>query len=122
MAWFEFIRLSTTAERARELSPVLAGTARELRQTSGVSECFLLRHASYEGHLALALVHRDAGRAEQTMAALAVADHLRNFGMVDHQVWSLVPTEEPCSVAPSGQPRQAGIPVSGRCPSKRRAP
>lgn len=122
MAWFEFIRLSTTAERARELSPVLAGTARELRQASGVSECFLLRHASYEGHLALALVHRDSGRAEQTMAALAVADHLRNFGMVDHQVWSLVAPDEPRSVAPSGQQGQAGIPGSGRCATGRREP
>jgi hypothetical protein len=99
MKWFEFIRLCTTADHARELAQALSVMAREVQATAGVTDCIVVRHALYDGQLGVAVVHDDVAGARQTKAALAVADYLRHYGLVDHQAWAVCAGDVPAAAA-----------------------
>lgn len=120
MKWFEFIRLCTTAERAQELAQALSATVHELRQKPGVIDVIVARHALYDGQLGVAVVHDDAAGARQTKEALAVADHLRHYGLVDHQAWAVIVPDAPSVPASAAVPSHGEKAVGTQTPPARR--
>lgn len=94
--WVELIRVRASAQ---VLQPALPGLEAEVAAlgAGGEVEAMLLEHALYGGDLAVVLVWRTQGPAQESRTGLLLADQLRTLGSVDHAVWT---PRRPASLPP----------------------
>lgn len=104
MQWFEFIRVRTSADQARELLASLPQAARSFEAEPGVEMCAVMRHGLYDGDIAVALAHDDDAGARHTAQARELADHLSTYGLVDHNVWQKVYPPDTCALPTDSAP------------------
>jgi len=91
MKWVEMIRLRSSPESlARGMSGIVEQT-REISGLPGVEDAMVIKHALYEGDLAVVLTWDNDRRPVRTREGLMVAEQLQRYGMVDHGVWTAAP-------------------------------
>ena len=96
--WIELIRVRSSHSALDAAMPSLESQVADLESASHGAEIHFLRHAFYDGDLAVVLIWRGtATRPATTREGLLVAERLQRLGSVDHAVW--VPAEE----SPSGK-------------------
>ena len=91
--WIELIRVRSSTAHLEAAMPELEAQVAELEATTEGAETYFLRHALYDGDLAVVVIWRRL-RCEPraTREGLLVAERLQRLGSVDHAVW--VPTEK----------------------------
>lgn len=97
MKWIELIRVRSSDAALRTAMPSLRSQVREIEETVPETETFFLRHALYDGDLAVVVVWRTEVAPRKSREGLMVADALKKIGTVDHAVWQ--PTEEEVTAA-----------------------
>lgn len=91
MKWIELIRVRSSETRLEAAMPTLEEQVREIETSIGNVETFFLRHALYNGDLAVVVIWRNESEPRSTRAGLMVAEQLQKLGSVDHAVW--IPTQ-----------------------------
>jgi hypothetical protein len=91
MRWIEMIRVRSSSDvLAKALPPIVAET-NAIRNLPGLSDVVVLRHALFEGDLAVVLLWDNERSPVQTREGLLLADHLKRYGLTDHAVWMAAP-------------------------------
>lgn len=90
--WIEWIRVRSSKAALTAAMPSIESQVADLEAAAVGTEAHLLRHALYDGDLAVVLIWRGTGATPSTTReGLMVAEQLQRLGSVDHAVW--VPTE-----------------------------
>lgn len=91
--WIELIRVRSSPATLEAAMPSVESQVADLEASADGAETHLLRHACYDGDLAVVLIWRGTEtKPMATREGTLVADRLRRIGSVDHAVW--VPAEE----------------------------
>ena len=85
--WIELIRVRSSARALEAAMPGLVSQVREMDDALSEAETFLLKHALYEGDLAVGVVWRSGIEPGKTREGLMLAERLGELGSVDHAVW-----------------------------------
>ncbi|WP_428263045.1 hypothetical protein [Haliangium sp.] len=91
MKWIELIRVRSSAAALRDAMPALQDRIAELEQSATGAEIFFMRHALYDGDLAVVVVWKHGGTPNKSREALLLAERLQRLGPIDHAVW--IPAE-----------------------------
>lgn len=86
MKWMELIRVRSSRASLEHALPRVRERVQQLEQSASV-ETFFLRHALYDGDLAVVVVWRNDETPHKTRAGMMLADDLLRLGSVDHAVW-----------------------------------
>ena len=86
MKWMELIRVRSTPASLEQALPRVQEHLHQLER-SEPAETFFLRHALYDGDLAVVVVWRNDETPHKTRAGLMLAHNLVRLGSVDHAVW-----------------------------------
>ena len=89
--WIELIRVRSSETRLRAALPTLETQVRDIEAAAEGAETHFLRHALYDGDLAVVVIWRNTREPRASREGLLVAESLKRLGSVDHAVW--VPTE-----------------------------
>ena len=87
MKWIELIRVRSSETALKETLTTLQHQVQEIEEASDGVETFFMRHALYDGDLALVIVWRSEVEPQKTREGLLVAERLKELGTVDHAVW-----------------------------------
>ena len=98
LKWIELIRVRSSAERLQEGMSSLVAQTQEIESSAEGAETFFLRHALYDGDLAVVVVWRNPSAPQKTRAGLMVAEQLQELGPVEHAVW--VPAAKDATAVP----------------------
>jgi len=85
--WIELIRVRSSASALEAALPDLQTRVRELDDALDDAETFFLKHAIYDGDLAVGVVWRNEIEPGKTREGLMLAERLQQLGSVDHAVW-----------------------------------
>ena len=85
--WIEQIRVRSSKSKLVEAMPSLEGQIKDIEASSNGAETFFMKHALYDGDLAVVLVWMNNVVPQQTREGLMVAERLQEFGPIDHAVW-----------------------------------
>ena len=91
MKWIELIRSRSSEAALRAVMPALEAQIREIEASNPSAETFFLKHALYDGDLAVVVVWRNEAEPRKTRERLMVTEQLQRLGSVDHAVW--IPAE-----------------------------
>lgn len=92
MKWIEQIRVRSSKSALEAAMPSLQRVVDAIDSAAGDAETFFMRHALYDGDLALVVVWRNDAGPQKSREGLMVAERLQELGPVDHAVW--VPAEK----------------------------
>lgn len=87
LKWLELIRVRSSRTSLEAAKPSLEEQLREIERSADGAETSLLKHAIYDGDLAVVLIWRNESAPQKTRVGLMVAQHLQQVGSVDHAVW-----------------------------------
>ena len=90
--WIELIRVRSSEATLAEAMPTLETSVRDVESGLTQGETFFLKHALYDGDLAVVLVWTNGAPAEKSREGLLLAEQLGQLGSVDHAVW--IPTHK----------------------------
>lgn len=90
--WIELIRVRSSDAALSEAMPTLEANVREIESSLGDGETFFLKHALYDGDLAVVLVWMNGAPPKKSREGLILAEQLGQLGSVDHAVW--IPTQK----------------------------
>jgi hypothetical protein len=85
--WIELIRVRSSVKAIEQAMPGLTAQIHDIESSSRQVETFIMRHAIYDGDLAVGIVWRDNSKAKKSREGLLVASKLEQLGSVDHAVW-----------------------------------
>ena len=88
MKWIEMIRVRSSSGSLEKGMSAIVARAREIRKVSGIADAMVLKHALFEGDLAVVLLWDNDRQPVRTREGLVLADSLQRYGMVDHGVWT----------------------------------
>jgi len=97
MKWIELIRVRSSEALLSAAMPALRDQVGHLESSLHHAEILFMRHALYNGDLAVVVVWRDGSPAKKSREGLLLAERLQRLGPIDHAVW--IPTERDGSVA-----------------------
>lgn len=89
--WIELIRTRSSGTVLQAAMPSLEQHVREIVTTARSAETFFLKHALYDGDLAVVVVWRNKIAPRKTREGLLVAEQLQRLGSIEHAVW--IPAE-----------------------------
>ena len=87
MKWVEFIRVRSSEATLRDALPSLEHHAADISRDHDGADASVLRHALYDGDLAVVIVWRTDSDPKESLPGLMVAQSLARLGSVDHSVW-----------------------------------
>ena len=85
--WIEMIRVRSSASQLQQALPGLEDQVGNVETRTPDIETFFLRHALYDGDLAVLLIWRSNDNPHLTREGLLIADRMKTIGCVDHAVW-----------------------------------
>lgn len=91
MKWVEMIRLRSTSSGLLAGLPTILEQVKQINDVSGAKDAMVLKHALYDGDLAVVLVWENGRDPVRTREGLLLAEGLGRYGMVDHGVWCAAP-------------------------------
>ena len=87
MKWIEQIRVRSSKSKLHEAMPSLQNQVKDIEASSNGAETFFMKHALYDGDLAIVLVWMNNVEPQHTREGLLVAERLQELGPIDHAVW-----------------------------------
>mgnify|MGYP001801815977 CR=1 FL=1 len=93
--WVELVRVRSSEEPLRATLPSLERQVRSVADSTPDAEALVLKHALYEGDLAVVLVWQASAAPARSREGLLVAESLRRLGSVEHAVWMPVDDDVP---------------------------
>ena len=91
MKWMEMIHVRSSAAGIEESMPTITMQVREIANEKEALQVFVLKHALYDGDLAVILVWNNKSLPEKTREGLMLAERLHRLGPIDHAVWRAAP-------------------------------
>ena len=91
MRWIEMIHVRSSSDVLAKALPSIVSETEALRDLPSLSDVVVLRHALFQGDLAVVLVWDNERLPVQTREGLLLADHLKLYGLTDHAVWMAAP-------------------------------
>jgi hypothetical protein len=79
--------LGLTAAALHEAMPSLLQQVQEIEESASGAETSFMRHALYDGDLAVVVVWKDGSKPQKTREGLMLAERLQELGLIDHAVW-----------------------------------
>jgi len=98
MKWIEMIRVRSSSDSQKNGNAAVVAQMESIRNAPGMVDTMLLRHALFNGDMAVVLVWDNERQPVQTREGLTLAESLQRHGMVDHAVWVAQPGFEAASV------------------------
>ena len=90
MKWMEFIKVQTAGTQGQTAMPQLLELTANLKKMPGLLEAGVYNQASGYGDFAvLFLWDTDQPRPEGSMEGLNLKQMLKQFGLVNHSVWTV---------------------------------
>lgn len=107
--WIEWIRVRASCAALDSAMPSLEALFEEIEAATDGVETHFLRHALYDGDLAIVVVWHGRTEPGLTREGLLVAERLQRLGSVDHAVW--VPADRKPITQPATRPspKEIGI-------------
>lgn len=91
MNWIEMIRARSSASALQEAGEMLKEQVSAIKGAAGLSDVVVLRHALYDGDLAVLLVWKNGCAPVKSREGMVLAESLQHLGSVDHAVWTVCP-------------------------------
>jgi hypothetical protein len=96
MKWIEMVRARASCGMLEKGMPDIVKQVDEIRKTPGIADVMVLKHALFEGDLAVVLLWDNDHEPGRTPEGMVLAGNLKNIGLVDHGVWTAVADFAPC--------------------------
>lgn len=90
MQWLEIIRVLASTDRIQTVLRTLASMIRDLQDRDGNQETTVLSHQGLESDLLVCIRWKRDGQPEKSREGHLLAEYLRQFGMVNHDIWGQV--------------------------------
>lgn len=87
MKWIELIRVRSSPATLLKAMPVLRAQVAEIEDGVEGAETLFLKHALYDGDVAVVVVWRNDTEPRKSRAGLLLAEQLVRLGSVEHAVW-----------------------------------
>ncbi|MBT7913843.1 hypothetical protein HN588_08050 [Candidatus Bathyarchaeota archaeon] len=87
MQELEIIQLLASRDKVKRLLGDLSGMIEELQDTNGKKEITVYSRNTFDTDLLVCLRKERNGQPEKSREGILLAEYLRSFGMVEHQVW-----------------------------------
>ncbi|MEM7584325.1 MAG: hypothetical protein AAF560_13130 [Acidobacteriota bacterium] len=100
MKWIELIRTRSCEAILSAALPALEQQVRNIEASVPGAETFFLKHALYDGDLAVVVVWRNEVAPHKSREGLLVAEQLQRLGSVEHAVWIPAAREHISDVTP----------------------
>lgn len=88
--WIEIVRLVSAPKDVQMLQKEIRAQIDGLEKTPGLERALVMLHAIYGTDFAIVLVWNNEREPVKTREGLLLADGLRQFGSVDHAIWSVL--------------------------------
>jgi hypothetical protein len=89
MQWMEIIRVIGAQRSKGELESGMKPYLSDLKSAEGLQRALLMFHNAYASDFAVVLSWENECIPVKTREGLFLADNLRQFGSVDHAVWTV---------------------------------
>ena len=90
MKWAETIRVLCSLRSTDDFKEELVIHLREFCEAKGIKNIAIMLQSAYEHDLLVALFWNKKDQPARTLEGVFIADYLKQFGSVNHSVWTVV--------------------------------